>query len=435
MLPVEELQPTFFGCRPGFTSSPPLEEAEMSQAHDADSPDIPSGGEKTALIKYLRDEAYAVRDCFTRYSVQVMSVSGGLLVAIAKFQTDNPYVGLLSIFPVILILLVLQMGVHKYATSNRLLGYELHLQRTSHYITRDHCHKIIQNAGWEVAMRAWRVVQPTLWETIYEPRKSEVKSGVSPAFLGHIYAAIEAFIAKSLGNLFSYFADAKRFNLWYYPIFIKCQIEKSIILDQDSNEYVGYWFDQARAFDRLSKGETKLTIRYNPGGYLATMLFLFILPILICFGLQYLALAQMWIGNHSASAVQTQEFSIWVSILNVLATIFVITSSVAGAASLKNINSRIKILESGLLSIHSCAILWEAVVLAHVRALEELHFFDESYPRKTMHGYTKAIAGQASEICSYATKIHQWIDEVRANLDEKLRKQALQIVEKSLSRN
>jgi hypothetical protein len=39
-------------------------------------------------INYLRREACAVRDCFTRYSLQILAVSGAFLVPLAQFQKD-----------------------------------------------------------------------------------------------------------------------------------------------------------------------------------------------------------------------------------------------------------------------------------------------------------------------------------------------------------
>ena len=386
--------------------------------------------DKAELIKYLREEAYAVRDCFTRYSVQVMAVSGGLLVAIAKFQTEDPHIGLLSFFPVILVLLVLQMGIHKYATSNRLLGYELHLQRTAHYISRDNCHTIIESVGWEEAMRAWRIVQPTLWQTIYQPVVHETKFSFVPEWPIRLYARLDTLTANVLKRLVAFIVDREQFDRWYYVIAIRKDIERSIDeqLNKDDAErekdgYVGYWFDQARAFNWLKTRE-KLKLSYNPGGYLGTMMFLFMLVIATCFFLLYVSLAQAWVEFASTVSRQEPAFisAIGIAVLNLLATVFVVGGSFAVAAALKNINSRVRILESGLLSIHSCAILWEAIVLAHLRSLENLQFFNEGYPTKTMHGYTNAIAHQADGISEHAVKIHKWIDDVRSELNKMLQR-------------
>jgi hypothetical protein len=163
-----------------------------------------------------------------------------------------------------------------------------------------------------------------------------------------------------------------------------------------------------------------LDIHYNPGGYLGTMMFLFVLMIMICFSLLYVALAQIWMQFASTFPEHHLFWNFTLALFNLLVAVFVVGASLAVVAALKNISSRIRTLESGLLSIHSIAILWEAIVLGHLRALEELYFFDDAYPKKAMHGYTKAIAQQADEMSKRATKIHEWIEDVRRELNKML---------------
>ena len=129
---------------------------------------------RPVIIKQLRDEAYAVRDCFTRYSFSALSVAVLGLGVIAKFALTEPYLGVLSVLPVLLLLAVASMGTHKYATSNRLLGYELHLHRTRHYIGTRKWQPHMQAIGWEEAMRAWRIVQATLFEHIYRTQRTSL---------------------------------------------------------------------------------------------------------------------------------------------------------------------------------------------------------------------------------------------------------------------
>ncbi len=119
------------------------------------------------LIRQLREEAYAVRDCFTRYSHQALVVSTTGLGLIAHAQIDTPYLGLLAVLPILLLFSVAGMGMNKYSTSNRLLGYELHLERTRRY---SNWPSQMTDLGWEEAMRAWRIVSATLFEHIYAAR-------------------------------------------------------------------------------------------------------------------------------------------------------------------------------------------------------------------------------------------------------------------------
>jgi hypothetical protein len=331
------------------------------------------GGEREKLIGYLRKEAYAVRDCFTKYSVQTTIAVGGALIAIGKFQADVPYVGLLAVFPILLVFHVASMWVHKYGTSNRLLAYELHLHRTSHDIDLDPCHAMMKAVGWEEAMRAWRIIEPNVWATIYWPR------------------------------------DRLRRKL--YPIRVWQSVDK---IDDP-------WFDQAVSC-------TKEGICYDAGGYLRTIFMVFFFTIGACLVLSYIALLQLWI---IFSNVEFQEPHIreiiradpWLFlVVNAIATLFILAVTALSIVRWRNIQSRITILETGLSSIHSGGILWEAIILAHLLALQSLKFFDQpnGQPR-SMHGYTHHIAEQTKAIVTNCFTIHAWIDRSRAALDKDIR--------------
>ena len=66
------------------------------------------------------------------------------------------------------------------------------------------------------------------------------------------------------------------------------------------------------------------------------------------------------------------------------------------------IERRRVILESELLSIHSSAIMWEVVVVAHKRALAEVsaHHFN---------GYSRALALQTKKLLEQVGDIHAWL--------------------------
>jgi len=125
-----------------------------------------------------------------------------------------------------------------------------------------------------------------------------------------------------------------------------------------------------------------------------------------------IALVRIWYNESNSEA---NDF---IKLLDCGCTAFYIVSVVVVILACRNIRSRVKILERGLNSIHSCAILWEVVVLAHVRALEDLR--KSSGQLKSMHGYTKCIGDQAYLITRYASNIHKWIEETRKKLDEEL---------------
>jgi hypothetical protein len=282
--------------------------------------------------------------------------------------------GFLAFFPILLIIYVLMMGIHKYGTSNRLLGYELHLQRTAHFMRNDHCHGIMRQVGWEEALRAWRVVQPTLWEQIYQP--------IGP-----------------IGKLF-------------LPIAIKPQV-RTYIADKIKEEdpYAGFWFDQKESYSRQKFKD----IQYFAGGYLTNTIMIFIGAVSMCLVLPTIAMYQIWHGHTLAKANSLT----W--LLDAGCSLFYAAGVVVVILVYRNIISRVKILESGLGSIHSCAILWEAVVLAHVSALVQLS--DSNGQLKSMHGYTKHMAECAHAISRHVSNIHKWIDETTRELDKKLQAQ------------
>ncbi len=121
------------------------------------------------LVKTLREEAYDVKDCFTKMSFQTLAVATVLLGLIVRFQGDVPFAGLAVVPLIVLLLAVVRIGLHKYETANRLYGYELHMHRRVRL--RDSQNKgwksHMRNIGWEEAFYAWRVVQPVIYIHLY----------------------------------------------------------------------------------------------------------------------------------------------------------------------------------------------------------------------------------------------------------------------------
>ncbi len=62
---------------------------------------------------------------------------------------------------------------------------------------------------------------------------------------------------------------------------------------------------------------------------------------------------------------------------------------------------RRRILESGMLSIHSCAISWQAVVVAHYRALQRI--VDDK--QRGFHNYTKYLSLEAIDLSKHVLSI------------------------------
>ena len=125
--------------------------------------------DREELIKNLREEANNVKDCFTKFSFQGLAFSGLVLGYIAKEQVHNPFISLAGLLVVIVALTVARIGTYKYATANRHYGFELHLERTKGFPEEklEGWREKYWYVGWEEAMRAWRIVQATIYNKIY----------------------------------------------------------------------------------------------------------------------------------------------------------------------------------------------------------------------------------------------------------------------------
>jgi len=74
------------------------------------------------LIERIRKEANDVKNCFTTFSFQAIAFSGIVLAGITAYQPNQPFVGLASIFIIVIVLMVSKIGNYKYATANRILA-------------------------------------------------------------------------------------------------------------------------------------------------------------------------------------------------------------------------------------------------------------------------------------------------------------------------
>jgi hypothetical protein len=175
--------------------------------------------------------------------------------------------------------------------------------------------------------------------------------------------------------------------------------------------HAGFWFDQEESYSIQGYKD----VQYFAGGYLTNTIMIFMCAIFMCLVSPTIAVYQIW---HAHMHAETNGFT-W--LLDVGCSVFYVTGVVVVILVYRNIISRVKILESGLGSIHSCAILWEAVVLAHVSALVQLS--DSNGRLKSMHGYTRHMAERAYAISCHVSNIHKWIDETTKELDKKFQEQ------------
>lgn len=284
------------------------------------------------FIQLIREEAKQVKDCFTQYSFHALAGSVAAIGLIIAYQKDYPHASIACIPVIILLLCVARIGIHKYSTANRNHGFQLYLERIISINNNDNIEKnyVLRNIGWEEAMRAWRIVQATAYESIYNVRLLSFK-------------------------------------------FIKTEREK--------DQYP--WYNPSRLIDKKAK--------WHPGTYLGNMLgilhvsiFLLMLPLYYyCF----------------------TNFKINVNFYSFFCAGLVVVFSFYVAFRIFKTNFRLKILEEGLLSIHSCSIMWHAVAVAHYRTLKKLQ------GQKNLQNYSKILSELAVDLAEDIVDIHSWIDD------------------------
>jgi hypothetical protein len=318
--------------------------------------------EKQELIVHLRNEAHAVKDCFTRFSFQALAVSTAVLGLILNFQEKSSTVAISSLSVVILVMIVAKIGNHKYNTANRNLGFILYLERMdSIKKDRSYAELFDNDIPWEEAMRAWRIVQSTVFCNVYSvgrilPNRRILNCGDGTCSK-----------YKTCNN--------KKDVFWFEPA--------SIAETSHANYYAGSYLESVQTI-------------------LFFMAYGAVLPLIFTFCRLY------GIGEFYYCG-----FYVVIS----LGTLLIISWRII------RIRARRKILEGGLLSIHSCGILWEAVILAHKIALKET--IDENQKKsndKINHAYhlyesyTKNLSSIAVSLLDDVCDIHSWIEANRKRL-------------------
>lgn len=126
------------------------------------------------LVAQLRAEVHDVKECFNQYSFQSAGVAAALATFILDGMNERPWTALAAAPVIIVLLLVARIGIFKYSTANRNLGFQLHLERLDAY-AKAHTNEPLVKAridqlravGWEEALRAWRVVHSTMFMHLY----------------------------------------------------------------------------------------------------------------------------------------------------------------------------------------------------------------------------------------------------------------------------
>jgi hypothetical protein len=309
----------------------------------------------------LRAEASEVKQCFTNFSFQAISLSLTVLAATFGLTDSFPNAVYAPLPAIGLLMATCRLGVFKYATANRNLGYELHLARTTHIEAHPHIstrwRPEMRQIDWEEAVRAWRVVQPTLFRVIYlTPQTDRLALRL---------------IRWKLGSL----------NFFHYGLYRFTGKTREVIDafkkgNSTHNEYP--WFLPTVLVKGTPESYSEDSAVYYAGSYLNGMLSTLVAT-------QVLMLVPLGIAFFEVHSLY--DLALGVALLAAI------------SSRALRIKRRRIILEDELLSIHSCSIVWEVVVVCHYLAIE-----------KGLEHYTERLAFYATEVSKNAFSIHQWLN-------------------------
>ena len=359
------------------------------------------------FIKRLRDEAASTKSCFTEFSFKILMLNAAVLSAILV-AIKHYHIATLGTIPCIaLTMIVARIGIFKYTSANRQHGYQLHLGRKKWNENEEESdplkwHNRMRRIPWEEAMRSYRIVQIAIFRSIYViPENTKVgrffeKWGLTifnyfnPHFYRHTKKTKELVKAWEEGEILD--SDAE------YPWFMPKKLTEWRLSkkDRESISPNYHWFmpkklAEWRALkkkEKQKKSKRRYSLYYS-GGYIKNVTGMLTV-------VQYLMLIP-WgciILTNLNETGNTIVLWLWISGFLILFLLISLRARI--------IKKRRKIVENELLSIHSCAIIWEAVVLAHHRAM---HLANGEYKH-----YTEHIVKQAEHAAYRVFSLHRWCD-------------------------
>lgn len=308
-----------------------------------------------SLIETIRKESEEVKDCYTRFSFQTIVASSAILGVLANLTATDPTTGFAALLVLGLILSVVRIGLHKYTSANRLYGFELYINRRRRLSESEYgWQKRMENIGWEEAYYAWRVVQPSIYNTFY------------------VTSFSDSWISQ-----------------WFHKVKLRHKFRNNVLVKRDYSK-----------------------IHLYPGSYLEkTFLILHIFAIASLFPVIAAVYDRFLIANFDSFQNLEWNVALFVGALLLCGGLFLVIGRI------RRVNSKRIIVESGVLSINSCAVIWHVVVIAHYRALDETRGGKEG-KMDSYAGFTEALARQAQSICDSLEAdpekgIYNWINNPR----------------------
>jgi hypothetical protein len=330
--------------------------------------------------------------------------------ALLQYHVAAEYAPLPAIW---LLMASCRIGIAKYQGANRVAGFELHLGRTAHLEAGNEewrrWKRSMRAITWEEAIRAWRVVQPTLYRRIYRTEHDLPSGTFSRRFanlhLGKPLYTMRPSIRRFVDNYVSgYKPDvAARETNDPYPWFLPAVLSGFATLPPE-RMFPRPDPEDVRGCTAGRRGNTGIRVAYFSGSYLSakfTILnvaqVMLTIPLLIS-SIRYISasgLANLVLTGSNLS----YSTDLWLALGDTLLLGAIWTYIAVRAAYHRR---RELIIEDELMSVHSCAIVWQAVVIAHYRALE-------ATANNHHRHYTEQLAKEAAEIAAWPFHIHEWI--------------------------
>lgn len=386
------------------------------------------------LEKEIRKEAWDLKDCCTKYAFQGVAIVSAAYAVIGKGLSDNPNSAYFAFLFSIICIVLLSIITHKYGSSNRSYGYLLHLQRTDEtslekgqavdrhttisakniesFSIPPNWMPAMRFIGWEEVMRAWRVMQPSIYYKIYEDPLSEIRN--SKEFRSYrSMDRLEDFHPRthkivSIFPTWWIFSPARYFLLSTSKFLLSTsalvkgpfapRIKDCFLTNRTYRWYLpnvliaeGTAYNSGAYLYRLSSIILLLALI----GYLA-MLY----PVYFCVNPpenteECLVLGTNLYGDNAF----TYGFNLW------------IVFGIGWYYIVNRLQKKIQRLETELESIHSCSIIWQATVVAHFRAL----YFSSIIYGKPYYRYSFMLSVQALHLINVCkiNNIHDWVENQR----------------------
>jgi hypothetical protein len=323
------------------------------------------------VVNTLRAEATDLKECFNRQCFQVIAIVSTFYVFLLRFMfisaekgpelTINYSLGIAAYVVIILVITVLNVGIYKFESANRLIGYILHLEREG--VTSDSTkyeHASILN--WETSIKAWRVFHGPIEAAMYE-KWTERDSQLFREVFG--------------------WKKTRKATISLCKRYLKTFIFKGKF-KKDYNSSDKYrWY--------LPKVLVHSCGMYSPGNYLGRMM-------LMLYLLGVTALAFVTAGTILG------DFESWLRwLLIVLLVLTLLWSTVFMFIRPYLLAKRI---ESQLFSIHSCSIFWGVVSQAHKRALRIIG------NNRPMKHYSFILSCLSLHYLNFGIdRVHEWCHE------------------------